>query len=222
VTGGLDREIQVEVDPLRLDAYGLQLSQVAQALAGANFSAPGGTILQGRYRYPLRTLGEFQTVSEIGDVVVARQRRREARPRRRPGCRFPADPAARRGTGDRRVRGARVDRALQRHEAVGVLVFKESGANTVRVAQTVEEVLEAAREEFPAIGARRGLQPGRLHLRVHHNVVQALVFGGLLAFLVLFLFLRDSRYPFAIAPRSRSRWWAPSPSWRRPAFRSTS
>jgi multidrug efflux pump subunit AcrB len=36
-------------------------------------SAPGGTIRQGRYRYPLRTLGEFRTVDEIADVVVARQ-----------------------------------------------------------------------------------------------------------------------------------------------------
>ena len=74
VTGGLDREIQVELDPRLLDSYGLTFDQVAQALALANISAPGGTIMRGRYRYPLRTLGEFQTVEEIEDVVVARQR----------------------------------------------------------------------------------------------------------------------------------------------------
>src|SRR5688572_16402552 len=73
VTGGLDREIEVQVDPELLDAYGLTPADVAQALARANVSAPGGTIRQGRYRYPLRTLGEFRTVDEITEVVVARQ-----------------------------------------------------------------------------------------------------------------------------------------------------
>ena len=81
VTGGLDREIQVEVDPRLMDSYGLTFDQVAQALARANISAPGGTILRGRYRYPLRTLGEFQTVEEIGDVVVGRQRAPAEQPR---------------------------------------------------------------------------------------------------------------------------------------------
>jgi HAE1 family hydrophobic/amphiphilic exporter-1 len=73
VTVGLDREIHVEVDPRLLESYGLTLEQISQALDQANVSAPGGTILQGRYRYPLRTLGEFRTVDEIADVVVARQ-----------------------------------------------------------------------------------------------------------------------------------------------------
>ncbi|MGB1840799.1 MAG: efflux RND transporter permease subunit, partial [Longimicrobiales bacterium] len=73
VTGGLDREIRVEVEPRLLDSYGLTIEQISRALDQANVSAPGGTILQGRYRYPLRTLGEFQTVDEIGNVVIARQ-----------------------------------------------------------------------------------------------------------------------------------------------------
>ena len=73
VTGGLDREIQVEVDPELLQAYGVAIEEVGQALAAANVTAPGGTILQGRYRYPVRTLGEFENVPEMADVVVARQ-----------------------------------------------------------------------------------------------------------------------------------------------------
>ena len=73
VTGGLDREIQIDVDPPRLEANGITLAEVSRALDAANYSARGGTILRGRYRYPLRTLGEFQTVEEIADVVVGRQ-----------------------------------------------------------------------------------------------------------------------------------------------------
>src|SRR5688572_19879194 len=49
VTGGLDREIQVEVEPRLLESYGLTIEQISAALGRANVSAPGGTILQGRY-----------------------------------------------------------------------------------------------------------------------------------------------------------------------------
>ncbi len=197
VTGGLDREIQVEVDPQLLESYGLSFDQVAQALALSNISAPGGTILRGRYRYPLRTLGEFQTVEEIQDVVVARQR----------------EPAG--GSGDeggfRLVRvkdiGRVVDGFAEResiaryngHESVGVLVFKESGANTVQVAESVNEVLDQLREEYPAYQLDVASSQAGFIADSISNVVQALVFGGILAFLVLFLFLRDPRYPVAIA-----------------------
>ena len=201
VTGGLDREIQVEVDPNLLDSYGLTILQISQALDGANVSAPGGTILQGRYRYPLRTLGEFQTVEELGAVVVARH----------------AIGGTGGGSGATGSEGYRVVRlkdvarvvdgfaereTIARYageESVGLLVFKESGANTVTVAEAVEGVLEQLESEYP--GMRIDIadnQAGFIDDSIT-NVVQALIIGGILAFLVLFLFLRDPRYPVAIA-----------------------
>ncbi len=192
VAGGLDREIRVEVEPRLLDSYGLTLEQISQALDRANVSAPGGTILQGRYRYPLRTLGEFQTVEEIGDVVVARQ-------------------TLQNGTGTRVVRledvGRVVDGFAEREaitrygeeESVGLLIFKESGANTVAVAEDVRAVLVELADEYPEIRVEVADDQAGFIADSISNVVQALVFGGLLAFLVLFLFLRDSRYPVAIA-----------------------
>ncbi len=204
VTGGLDREIQVEVDPRLLDAYGLTIEQIGVALNAANVSAPGGTILQGRYRYPLRTLGEFQTVDEIADVVVARQK---------PGQRgaTPAAGADQPGGGVRLVRlrdvGRVVDGFAEREaiaryggkEAVGLLVFKESGANTVRVAESVRDVIGQLTEEYPAVHVDVAYSQAGFIADSISNVVQSLVFGGILAFLVLFLFLRDPRYPVAIA-----------------------
>jgi HAE1 family hydrophobic/amphiphilic exporter-1 len=190
VTGGLDREIRVEVEPRLLESYGLTIEQISAALDGANVSAPGGTILQGRYRYPLRTLGEFQTVAEIADVVVARQARPE-------------------GTRVIRLRdvGRVVDGFAEREsiaryaglESVGILVFKESGANTVTVAASVAEVIEQLEAEYPTMSIDIADDQAAFIADSISNVVQALFLGGLLAFLVLFLFLRDSRYPFAIA-----------------------
>ena len=205
VSGGLDREIQVEVNPNLLDAYGLTIEQIGRALDQANVSAPGGTILQGRYRYPLRTLGEFQTVEEIADVVVARQ---QAGQGGAPGA---SGGSAATGSGVRLIRlrdvGRVIDGFAEREEiaryggveAVGLLVFKESGANTVTVAEDVEEVLVQLEEEYPAINVDVAYSQAGFIADSISNVVQALVFGGLLAFLVLFLFLRDPRYPVAIA-----------------------
>ncbi len=206
VTGGLDREIQVEVDPRLLDAYGLTIEQVSHALAQANVSAPGGTILQGRYRYPLRTLGEFRTVEEIADVVVARQGASTGQ----EGATDPTSSASARG-GVRLVRlrdiGRVVDgfaerESIARHdgeEAVGLLVFKESGANTVTVAEAVEEVLGQLREEYPGVRVDVAYSQAGFISASIANVVSSLVSGALLAFFVLFFFLRDPRYPVAIA-----------------------
>ena len=197
VTGGLDREIQVEVDPRLMDSYGLSFAQVASALQAANISAPGGTILRGRYRYPLRTLGEFQTVDEINDVVVGRQLAPSGSPGEQGGFRL----IRLRDIGEV-VDGFAEREAVARYngvESVGVLVFKESGANTVQVAEDVHSTLAQLREEYPDFTLDVASSQAGFIADSISNVVQALVFGGILAFLVLFLFLRDPRYPVAIA-----------------------
>ncbi|TVR65200.1 MAG: efflux RND transporter permease subunit, partial [Gemmatimonadales bacterium] len=192
VTGGLEREILVEVDPERLEALGISIAQVSEALAAANHQAAGGTILEGRSRFPLRTLGEFRTVAEIPDVVVGRA-------------------AVSGGGGSRvvhlrdvaRVTDGFADReSLARYggrEAVGLLLFKESAANTVQVARLVEEVLELLRAEFPQVTLDVAHSQAGFIADSIDNVVSALVLGGALAFLVLFLFLREPRYPVAVA-----------------------
>ena len=208
VAGGLDREIQVEVEPRALDAYGLTLQEIATALDRANVSAPGGTILQGRYRYPLRTLGEFRTVEEIGDVVVARRPVGGGGPGSPgPGGTGPVADASgyqviRLSDVARVVDGFAEREAIARYagvESVGVLVFKESGANTVRVAERVTDVIDQLAAEYPDFHVDIAGDQADFIAASISNVVQALVLGGMLAFLVLFLFLRDSRYPFAIA-----------------------
>ena len=218
VAGGLDREIQVEVNPGAVDAYGLTLEQIANALEQANVSAPGGTILQGRYRYPLRTLGEFRTVGEIGDVVIARRPVGSRGDAAASGTGGGAGGGGGSGGGStdrqggfqvirlhdvaRVVDGFAEREAIARYggaESVGLLVFKESGANTVRVAERVGEVIAQLADEYPDFHVDVAGDQADFIAASISNVVQALVLGGMLAFLVLFLFLRDPRYPFAIA-----------------------
>ncbi len=211
VTGGLDREIHVDVDPGLLEANGITLAEVSRALSQANYSARGGTILRGRYRYPLRTLGEFQSVGEIANVVVGRQQPQSDGGANRSGAGSDARGNAESDVPFRMVRlgdvatvvdGFAEREAIARYngsESVGLLVFKESGANTVAVSESVQETLDLLKSQYPDFTAEIASSQAAFIDESVSNVVQALILGGLLAFVVLFLFLRDPRYPVAIA-----------------------
>ena len=207
VTGGLDREIHVNVDWDLLQANGIAPSQVSSAISQANYSATGGTILRGRYRYPLRTLGEFQTVHEIGDVVVSRQQMGGAGAggqRQQGGGSDDERPFRQVSVSDVATveDGFKEREEIARYngsESVGLLVYKESGANTVAVSEEVQETLVLLMEQWPRFTAEIAYNQATFIDESISNVAQALVFGGILAFFVLFLFLRDPRYPVAIA-----------------------
>jgi len=206
VVGGLEREIHVEVDPWRLEAHGLSIEQVAQALDAANQSAPGGTIRSGRYRYALRTLGELQSVAEIAAVPLRAAPAAPAASSNRPSDGRQAPPAARAlmTVGDiaRVEAGSRERESVALYngrESVGLLIFREASGNTVQVADRVEEALRQLRLEYPAVELDVTMSQAGFIAQAIGNVVQNLVTGGALAFLVLFLFLRNVRFPIAVA-----------------------
>jgi HAE1 family hydrophobic/amphiphilic exporter-1 len=186
ITGGPVREIQVVVRPDLLQVHGVTVGEITEALDRANYSAPGGTIRRGRFRYSLRTLGEFQGVSELQDVVVAR-------PSGGGVVRLRDVATVAEGEAERETI-ARYDGV----PAIGLLVYKEAGSNTVRVAEAVEETLAQLRGEFPGVTIEIASSQATFIRDAISNVVQALALGGVLAFLVLFLFLRDPRYPIAV------------------------
>ncbi len=173
-----------------------------------------GHVRRGRYRYSVRTQGELEDVGEIGEI--------EVRPSAAGSGGGTGSGGAGSGSGaSAGISGsgggaafiplrelATVTDGFQEREsearydgqaAVGLLVFKESGANTVRVAKQVDGVLAQLRAKYPAIRLEVATSQAGFVSSAIANVVQALLLGGALAFLVLILFLRDVRYPIAIA-----------------------
>jgi len=186
ISGGREREIQVLLDPARLTLHGVTVAQVTEALDRANYQAPGGSVRRGRFRYSLRTLGQFTEVDQLRDVVVTRP----------PGgtpVRLSDVAEVRDGFAERQT-AARYSGV----PAVGLQIFKESGSNTVRVADRVETVLDELRVQFPSLGFDIATSQAEFIREAISNVAQALLVGGILAFLVLFLFLQDPRYPVAV------------------------
>jgi HAE1 family hydrophobic/amphiphilic exporter-1 len=180
VNGGEVREIQVNLDPWRLEALNLPLQEVAAKLAAENLDVPGGQVKREGRSVSLRTKGEFTSAREIENVIL-------------------------RSTGGSTIRvrdvGTVVDgyedrtstTRLDGKDAVSFSVRKQSGANTVDIADKVEAAVARLSTTFPhlqirpvhsdADGIRENVEDVRGHI----------IFGGLMAVLIIFIFMRDWR-----------------------------
>ena len=199
VKGGLEEEIQIDVDQERLAALGIPLDRVrAGASASRNINLPGGALRGARQPVP----------------HPHRQRVRHGRGDRRPDHR--RTRTARRcacATWPRCGWGAKEREEITRvngREAVEIAIYKEGDANTVTAAARCSASGSTAVAGRQAAGGPRAdgaLRPVALHRAAVNEVRDSALLGGLLAILVLFLFLRDLRSTLIIAhldPASRS------------------
>ena len=187
VVGEPRREIRVIPDPDALAFAGVSVQQISAALAAANVPATGGLLRRRGVRYSLRLESALASAEEIRDVIVTRT---DGRPIR---------------VGDlaRVEDGFEVPEGWSRLDgrpAVGVLVYREAGANLVTVAGAVRERLAEVDEEFPDFQVELIVDPSPFVEQSISGVGQAVWVGALLAFAVLVIFLREFRSPlFLIA-----------------------
>src|SRR5919106_495289 len=184
VVGGPEPEIRVDLDPVKLRAHGLSPDRVAQAIRDNNVGAPGGTVRRGQFRFAVRALTELQRPSEIAEIRV---------PLGVGFTRLGDLATIEDGVADP-LTAVRLDGA----PAVGLVVYKDAGANTVRVTGEIERVLEELRTEAPAVRAEVIAAQAGFISDALANLVQEIALGTLLAFGMLVLFLRDVRAALAI------------------------
>jgi HAE1 family hydrophobic/amphiphilic exporter-1 len=190
VSGGLEEEIQVELDERRLASLGLTVGQVVERLAAENVNLTGGTLRDGQTEYLVRTLNEYLRAEDLRSIVVQRSGAAITR----------LAEVAEVFTGHKeRQIITRIDGA----ESVELAIYKEGGSNTVTVSNTVEERLESLRRELAISDPNARLetitdQARYIRLSVREVLATAL-YGGLLAIAVLFLFLRSVKKTGIIA-----------------------
>lgn len=187
VSGGLEDEVQIQVDQQKLSQLGISIQQIAERIRAENVNLSGGRLEEGSQRFLVRTINEFQTVEEFAGAIIANVAGRPV---------YLRDVATvTRGFKDREA----ITRVNGR-ESVELAVYKEGDANTVQVAKRIEQRLERIRESLP----------DELELVTIHDqskfisaaiqqVTSAALIGGLLAIMVLYGFLRDSRATAIIA-----------------------
>src|SRR5687767_2337125 len=180
VNGGEIREIQVDLDPGRLEALGIPVSVVAEKLAAENLDLPGGQMQRPGQTVTLRTKGEFETVDEIEQVILRSDGGSTVRIR---DVGQVVDGFEER-TSTTRLNGA---------DAVSFSIKKQSGANTAAIAERVHATIDRLRPNFPALSINTVHDDAEFIRENVSQVREAIIFGALMAVLVIFIFMRDWR-----------------------------
>ena len=135
ITGGQEREVKVEIDPVRLENYGLTLSQVAQVLQMENFNMSSGKVTQGTREYYVRNMQQFESVEDIRNVAILTA----------TGLNLRLGDVATVTDGYKEMdQYTRVNH----QQAVGIHLMKQTDANTVHASEAVREELAKIQEEM--------------------------------------------------------------------------
>lgn len=201
VKGGLEEEIHVWLDEEQLRRTGISIQTVIDRLAQENINLAGGTIQEGRTEYLVRTLNEYESLDQMRDTIITSFDGRDVRL---------ADLAEVRMSHKERQILTRTDGG----ESVQIEVYKEADANIVALAKRVKAALGEIQEDgegdgniglaqqiYESEGARLKVVADRsLFIESSINEVRnTAVLGGLLAIIVLFLFLRNFKTTMIVA-----------------------
>jgi HAE1 family hydrophobic/amphiphilic exporter-1 len=180
VNGGLRRQIHVELSKEKITALNLSVTQVVQTLRGENQNTPLGEIYQGDSTYLVRSQGQFQSIDDIRNLVMMT---RQGVPV------YLRDIAEVKDTTEQRRQFMRING----NGAVQIQVQKQSGKNTVLVAEAVRAEAERINREVPRIRMIVTQDTSRYIERAIHNVQEHAMVGSILVVLIIFAFLRDFR-----------------------------
>jgi HAE1 family hydrophobic/amphiphilic exporter-1 len=181
LVGGRRREITIVVSPQALAGYGLTPLDVVGAVRGQSVDVPGGRTLEPGVERTVKLAAEARSVEELRAIVVA----------------SPGGTPVRLGAVAQVIDGpaeARSEAKLDGRSAIGLVVQKQSGSNTVKVAEEVKQSLEGVRKLLPPGAKVELVVDGARFIRSSiDSVKEDMVLGGALAVFVVLVFLRNWR-----------------------------
>jgi HAE1 family hydrophobic/amphiphilic exporter-1 len=187
VVGGLTEEVHVDVDEQRLAALGVPITGITRVVGEENVNAAGGRLRDRDAEYLVRTLNQFEGPADVGETIVERDGDRVVKL---------ADVASVTRAHKEREIVSRIDG----EQAVEVGVYKEGDANIVDVARRVRARVPALQKSLPEGVKLLVLSDQSTFIQSAISQVRSnALLGGLLAVLILFVFLRDVRATAIIA-----------------------
>ncbi|MGH9860761.1 MAG: efflux RND transporter permease subunit [Candidatus Acidiferrales bacterium] len=181
MNGGQARQVRVLMDAERLTAHRLTVIDVRNAIRTENVEAPGGRVIHGDQELGLRTLGRVPTADKFADIIVAT---RGSTPIRLRDIATVED-------------GAEEERSwtqLGGKDVIQLEVRRQSGTNTVRVADEVKARLADLEGELPPGVEMRVIRDTSEFIKASvHSLIEHLTLGSVLASLVVLLFIRNWR-----------------------------
>ena len=181
IIGGRQREIQVWVDPDKLRAYNVTVAEVANAVRAQNMEVPGGRVDEGTRELTVRTMGRITDTAEFNNLVVANRG-------------VYAVKLSDVGYAEDGAEEARTEARLNGQPAVTLVVSKQSGQNTVAVADAVKERLREIEPTLPAGFKTQVVGDQSIFIKASIESIQThLIEGSILAAIVVFIFLWSFR-----------------------------
>lgn len=186
VSGGLTQEVEIILKEEMLKGYNLNYAYITQMLQATNVNIPGGKVKKGNNELTVRTVGEFKSIDEIRNLNL---------PLTKGGTVRLKDIA------DVNI----VDKEknsitkLNGKEVVQVSVMKQSDANTVNVAKDVNKEIEKIKKEYPDIEVVTVFDQAEYINIAIRNLTKTAIQGGLLAIIILLIFLRSFKTTLVIA-----------------------
>ncbi|MBC8555313.1 MAG: efflux RND transporter permease subunit [Candidatus Brocadiales bacterium] len=182
ISGGLEEEIHVDLEEARLSNLGIPISLVIERLSEENINLTAGNIKEGEVEYIVRTFNEFRQVEEINDIVIDFRNK-------------VAIKVKDVGSVSKSYKERDVITRVNGKESVEVAIFKEADANTVTVARLVNRQLSGIEKKLRKFSGSIRLDitfdQSRFIESSIKEVISTALWGGILAIIVLFLFLRS-------------------------------
>jgi HAE1 family hydrophobic/amphiphilic exporter-1 len=179
IGGGLENEIQVLINQERAGQLNIGLAEIIQRLKDENVNAAGGRVEDGSQEYLVRTINQFETLDDMRNVYIAT---REGRHIKLDDIAEVVDSYKERDSITR----------FDNFEGVEIAIYKEGDANTVKVAEAVNQRLSRIKEEIPAnYQIQMVYDQSRFIASAIDEVKSAAIIGGILAMFILYFFLKN-------------------------------
>jgi hydrophobe/amphiphile efflux-1 (HAE1) family protein len=178
--GGVTREIRIDLDPVKLQAYGITAAQVNGQLRQLNMDATGGRTEISGEEQAVRVLGGARSALQLGETRIAIPGGRDVR--------LSDIATVKDGTSEQREI-ARLDG----RQVTNFSLSKAKGASDVSVHDAMERELKKLQEEFPGVTFTELFTTVKYTKMEYHSAITAMIEGAILAVVVVFLFLRDWR-----------------------------
>src|SRR3954451_4035851 len=182
--GGFERQYQIVVDPRRLQAFGIPLSRVTEAVRAGNRDVGGRTIEMSETEYMVRGRGYVRSTDDLAAIVLRAETGSGTPVRLSDVARIELGPDERRGIGELNGIG----------EAVGGIIVKRDGADALSTIRNVKAVIEELLPALPeGVSIRSVYDRSELILRAIANLRQTLIEESLIVALVCVIFLLHAR-----------------------------
>jgi len=180
VSGGYEKQVEIVVNSEKLKGYGLSIDRLAQILRAENLNLPGGEIRKGKQELTIRSIGEFKSIEEIRSLPI---------PLTAGGTVYLSDIA----DVNMNHKDKEVIVKTDGKNSINISIQKQSGTNTVQVADRINKELDKLRNEFPDIHIKVVMDQSEFIKDAINNVIKNAIIGAALAVLILYLFLRNIR-----------------------------